>query len=443
MSQSKSVSKLTNAIVALGLWTIACLAGGLLAVDLAHAAEQSKITVMQNWPKGFDNRSPEFEDEFWARAERELGIEIDMVYAVSHGDFVDKLPVMAASGNAPDVVLYADLSHYALGLFEPLNSYIERSGFPVGDFFPASLDVWTQDGQLYALPTSRNHALFVYNKDIFAQAGIADPPIAWGADSGWTWEYVRDLAQKLTQSDGEQVTLYGIEDQGWVGVWPLYWGADWVGENGVITAAAPETVQAAQFFVDLHRSGYRGGNVMQGTAAMTNGMSWTVNSYVASGLDLAFAPTPIGDRHVTETWTDGAAILRSSTNKAAAWAFMEWLFQPENAVSFYTQQWNYLVPMRGIREIWEDHMRARLGEVVFDNHYASVLFEAGPYGGMTRLLTDLTYAPLWGNVRSGSADNYIFGQNFWNALEGEAPVTAWLSEAERLLQNALAQARGE
>ena len=175
-------------------------------------------------------------------------------------------------------------------------------------------------------------------------------------------DYVRDLAQKLTQSSGDEVSVYGIEDAGWVGVWPLYWGADWVDEKGDFTVASPETVRAVEFMVDFYRSGYRGGNVMQGTAAMTNGMSWTVNSYVASGLDLAFAPTPIGDRHVTETWTDGAAILRSSQNKEAAWKFLEWLFQPDNAVGFYTQQWNYLVPMRGIREIWEEHMRSRLGE---------------------------------------------------------------------------------
>lgn len=405
------------------------------------AQETPAITVMQNWPKGFEDRSPEYEDQFWARAERELGIKIDMVYAVSHGDFVDKLPVMAASGNAPDVVLYADMSHYALGLFEPLNSYIERSGFPIDEFFPASVDFWTHDGQIYALPTSRNHALFVYNRDHLARAGIADPPVAWGSDAGWTWEYVRELAQKLTQVDGDQVSVYGIEDTGWVGVWPLYWGADWVDAEGNFTVSARDTVQAVEFFVEFYRSGYRGGNLMQGTASMTNGMSWTVNSYFASGLNLAFAPTPMGDRHITETWTDGAAILRTSQNKELAWKFLEWLFQPDNAVGFYTQQWNYLVPMRGVRELWEEHMLARLGERIYSSNYATVLFEAGPYGAMTRLLSDRRYGPLWGNLRSGSADNMLFGQLFWNALDGEIPVSSWLIESERLLQNALAQAQ--
>lgn len=414
-----------------------------VAVAPGLAFAQTKVTVMQNWPKGFEDRSPEYEDEFWARAERELGMEIEMIYAVSHSDFVSKLPVMAASGEAPDVVLYADLSHFALGLFEPLNSYIERSGFPIEQFFPASVDFWTQDGLIYALPTSRNHALFVYNKDIFSRAGIPEPPSSWGSDAGWTWEYVRELAQKLTQASGDTVSLYGIEDFGWVGVWPLYWGADWADDQGNFTVNAPETVRAVEFFVDFYRSGYRGGNVMQGTAAMTNGMSWTVNSYFASGLNLAFAPTPMGDRHITETWTDGAAIMRVSNNKEAAWRFLEWLFQPENAVGFYTQQWNYLVPMKGVREIWEEHMRARHGERVFTSNYASVLFEAGPYGAMTRLLSDLTYAPLWSNLRSGSAENMLFGQLFWDALEGTIPVSSWLTEAQRLLTNALAQARSQ
>ena len=316
---------------------------------------------MQNWPKGFDNRSPEYEDEFWSRAERELGIKIDMVYAVSHGDFVDKLPVMAASGNAPDVVLYADLSHYALGLFEPLNSFIERSGFPIDDFFPASLDLWTQTvSSTRCPPRETTPFLFTIKTSSPGQASPIRrrPGVPTPVGHGSTCA----ISPKSSPNrSGDEVSVYGIEDQGWVGVWPLYWGADWVDENGNITAASPETVRAVEFMVDFYRSGYRGGNVMQGTAAMTNGMSWTVNSYVASGLDLAFAPTPIGDRHVTETWTDGAAILRSSQNKEAAWKFLEWLFQPENAVGFYTQQWNYLVPMRGIREIWEDHMRCPPG----------------------------------------------------------------------------------
>ena len=62
---------------------------------------------------------------------------------------------------------------------------------------------------------------------------------------------------------------------------------------------------------------------------------------------------------------------------------------------------------------------------------------------MTRLLTDLTFAPLWANVRSGAAENMLFGQGFWNALDGEIPVNSWLIDSERLLQNALAQAQGQ
>ncbi len=150
-----------------------------------------------------------------------------------------------------------------------------------------------------------------------ARAGIADPPVAWGSDAGWTWEYVRELAQKLTQVDGDQVSVYGIEDTGWVGVWPLYWGADWVDAEGNFTVSARDTVQAVEFFVEFYRSGYRGGNLMQGTASMTNGMSWTVNSYFASGLNLAFAPTPMGDRHITETWTDGADDLAHVAKQGA------------------------------------------------------------------------------------------------------------------------------
>ena len=83
-----------------------------------------------------------------------------MVYAVSHGDFVDKLPVMAASGNAPDVVLYADFP-------TTLSAFLSRStptssgrDFRSTSFFRRASISGPHDGQIYALPTSRNHAAF-------------------------------------------------------------------------------------------------------------------------------------------------------------------------------------------------------------------------------------------------------------------------------------------
>lgn len=414
----------------------------LAAMSVAASAETSTLTVMQNWPKGFGDRTPEYEDQFWARAEKELGFKINMVYAPSHPDYVDKLPVMVASGTAPDVVLYAEQAHWALGLFEPLTLFIAKSRFPIRDFLPAAVEAWSSEGQLYAIPTSRNHNLVVYDVDAFAAAGIPNPPTTW-ADRTWNWDYVRQMARKLTRSEGERVTRYGMQGFGSAEVWPHYWGGDWVDENLNLVVNSERNQQALQFFVDFAREQRLGGDVTKGTAAMDIGASWGVNGYVSSGRNLAFAPTPMGSQAVTIAYVDGAAILRSSKNKDLAWKFMEWFFKPDNAVGFYSVQWNYLIPMRGVLKPWLAQMTKRIGDAAISTHYADVLYEAGAYGVRSKLLTDLKFSPLWSNLRVWNDTNVLFGASHRKMMAGELPVATYLTEGQRLLANMLAQAENK
>jgi ABC-type glycerol-3-phosphate transport system substrate-binding protein len=403
------------------------------------SAEVPTLTVMQNWPKGFGDRTPEYEDQFWTRAERELGIKIEMVYAPSHDDYLSKLPVMAASGTAPDVVLYAAAAHWSLGLFEPLTQYVQKSGFPIREFLPAAVEHWTADGQLYAIPTSRNHEMFVYDVDAFAQAGIPAPPTKW-ADPSWNWDYIRTIAKKLTKSDGNQIARYGLSGFGTAEAWPAYWGGDWVDAQNNIAIDTELNRRALEYFADFAKEQRLGGDINAGTASMSNGMSWAVNTYVASGRNLAFAPTPMGSRAATISYIDGAAIMRSSKNKDLAWRFMEWLFEPENAVGFFSVQWNYLVPLRSVRRPWEDQLYIRLGDVIFTSNYAEVLYEAGAYGYRSKLFTDPKFTALWPNITSWGDENVLFGANHRKVMAGEMSATSYLAEAQRLLTNMLAEA---
>lgn len=420
---------------------VLCLVLGVVSVTTIGAAKQPTITVMQNWPKGFGDRDPEYEDLFWQRAESELGIEIDMVYAVGHDDYLNKLPLMVGTDTAPDVVLYVAKEHLELDIFEPLMPYIRETDFPIEDFMPFALTMWEQDGELVALPTSRNHALWVYNANLLAEAGIPALPTEWDADPGWNWEYVKAISPKLTKSTLESTTQYGLGGVGVAELWPLYFGADWVDEDLNFAITAPETVEAVEYFAAIARAPYTGGSVSAGTAAMEYGMSWTVNTYKASGFQLSYAPLPKGNEQITIVHTDGAAILRCSKEKEAAWRFLEWLFKPENAVGFFTQQWNYLVPMRGVYDEWMVQMRDRLGSYVDTSHYGTVLYGAAPYGVRSPLFTNSKFAPLWQNLLSWGSDNIMFGSGLSAAINQETSILNHLISAEEQVSALLRQAQ--
>jgi ABC-type glycerol-3-phosphate transport system substrate-binding protein len=83
-----------------------------------------------------------------------------------------------------------------------------------GDFYPAALEPYQRDGQLYGLPASVSPSLIVYDRDVFAAAGVAEP------QPGWTLSDFLATAQALTQGvDDEKVYGFGDQDLGAVSAW--------------------------------------------------------------------------------------------------------------------------------------------------------------------------------------------------------------------------------
>jgi raffinose/stachyose/melibiose transport system substrate-binding protein len=90
-----------------------------------------------------------------------------------------KLKTQAASKEVPDITVVnpaAQMQPFVdADLFEPLNDMVAKNGLK--DTFQAGLlDFYTFNGNLYALPDGNNVAVIYYNKSLFKQAGIANPP---------------------------------------------------------------------------------------------------------------------------------------------------------------------------------------------------------------------------------------------------------------------------
>lgn len=102
-------------------------------------------------------------------------------YVVEGLSVADSQKIIAAmsAGNGPDITddFLSNVGKYAAaGIMEPLDSYIEQTGYDVDDFVPAALDACRMDGQLYAMPLNINFMGLYYNKALLAEAGYTEPP---------------------------------------------------------------------------------------------------------------------------------------------------------------------------------------------------------------------------------------------------------------------------
>ncbi len=120
--------------------------------------------------------------EYYAQLAEEFGEEHGVtveVEAMQHEDMLTKLDAAFQAGDAPDIYMErgggeladhveADLT---MDLTEVAAEEIEQVG--------GSVQGWTVDDRVYALPFSVGVVGFWYNTEMFAEAGINEPPTTW------------------------------------------------------------------------------------------------------------------------------------------------------------------------------------------------------------------------------------------------------------------------
>jgi ABC-type glycerol-3-phosphate transport system substrate-binding protein len=119
------------------------------------------------------------------------GVDIDIVQMAPADAYV-KWPAAVAAGNAPDItwmfVAFAPWLHeMSGGGFVPMNDVVDALG--ADKFTDTAKAAWRLDGDYLCTPVSRQTSYLFWRKDLFKQAGIADPK---------SWDDVMTAAKKLT-----------------------------------------------------------------------------------------------------------------------------------------------------------------------------------------------------------------------------------------------------
>ena len=118
-----------------------------------------------------------------------------------------KIVASAAAGNVPDIIM-ASTDHTPLlassNVLMDLNPYIERDSATVNvdDFAPGITQGFKLWGRWWGFPYDHSTCGIYYNKELFAKAGVNEPPGEGGKP--WSLDDFVQAAQKLTTPGGKQ-----------------------------------------------------------------------------------------------------------------------------------------------------------------------------------------------------------------------------------------------
>ncbi|HWJ76077.1 MAG TPA: ABC transporter substrate-binding protein [Kaistia sp.] len=281
---------------------IAALASASIVAIAATVCGSAAFAAPLTFWNGFtgpDRPTIEALTKQWSDAHPDTPVQMDIE---PWDSMLQKLQAAMASGSGPDVVAFnfAQLPRYAeSGFIMDITDEVKAGGALDPSVWSDGLkQVLQYNGKYYAAPLNFATLMMYYNKDIFAKAGISEPPKTWD-------EWVAAIKKTTVTGSNSQYGLL-IPDHETIPNWPiLLWG------NGgdVIKDGKPylddaKTIGALTLWGDLvlndkiTPTGLSGADAdklfQSGKAAMEITGPWMTNGFTAAKLNYDVAPIPTG-----------------------------------------------------------------------------------------------------------------------------------------------------
>jgi multiple sugar transport system substrate-binding protein len=324
----------------------------LLFIACRAPGEDAGITLrVLNWATDLELSTEQRIADLWAARHPGVRVSVEAITST----YGEKLATSIASGAPPDVFLLdsPDIPAFVdRGLALDLAPYLSRVGYDPSDVFPEVRRVFQRGRQLFALPKGFTPFVVYYNRKLFRELGVAEPP-----DSGWTWDGFLAAAKALTRDlDGDgRIDIYGLNFPRQLYEWvPFVWsaGGDILDPTGTRTAGyldGPATVETFAFLTSLVTEHgvappiqfLRGGDAMRvarfylGRQGMLVSAHWHLPrllDYAARGdLEIGVAPIPRrpGSPLQTAVYASGWAVPATAPYRRLAVELAAWLAGPE------------------------------------------------------------------------------------------------------------------
>jgi ABC-type glycerol-3-phosphate transport system substrate-binding protein len=268
----------------------------------------------------------------------------------STGDLLPKVTTAIAAGTAPDIAyIYGS---YAANIAQSgktvnLANQINQPGFNWNDFYPASKQIVSPGGKVIGFPALIDNLSVIYNKKLFAAAGVPDP------SPNWTWNDFRAAAKKLTNPAKH---IYGVNypiggdllDTSWrffPGLWQR--GGQILSPDGkkalFNSPAGIANLTLWQQMATVDHSVYLDPTASKAEPLFTSGHlamfvsgPWEVPTLNAAKVDWADVQLPaVNGNHQTVSGPDNWVIFNNGTARVnASVTFLKWLTAPQQELTW-------------------------------------------------------------------------------------------------------------
>lgn len=301
---------------------------GCEQADLSYALwNQDQAPVMEELMADFQKENPDINVSVEVTPFTEYFTKLQTAITGGEGPDVFWL-------NAPNLALYASNDAVL-----PLSDQIEEAGVDMSVYPEALVELYTREGEVYALPRDFDTIGLWYNKALFDAAGVAYP------SDDWTWDDVQGAAKELTDP---ATGVYGIaawltDQQGYYNTIAQA-GGYVVSEDGTESGYADEkTIEGLRFWTDLIEDGASPTHqqmidtepkqmFQSGKTAMFYGGSWQAVSLSATPTlqnNLDVAPLPAGEEDTSIIHGLGNAINANTECPQEAWELVRFLSSEE------------------------------------------------------------------------------------------------------------------
>lgn len=310
----------------------------------------------------------------------------------------NQVNTMVQTRQFPDILntnLFADYAE--AGLLHPARDVLPEDKFT--DFVPVLAENASLEGEQYALPFVATVNAMYYNRTIFAEAGISEPPR--------TWDEFLEAVERVKALPGDHVPYalaLGFDGGDYeFGTWARSNGGGWK-QDGEWAVNSDRNVATLEFLRDLvvehgatqpnpgqtNRPDGTWPLFAQGRAAMVYaplGGSAFLDPVHEAGVDYGTTthPTNGGAEPSTHGIQDYLVAFDNPGNQELVTEFLDYFYEPENYTAYLEVEGLLPTTESGVEEFRDD---PDVGQYVEQIHEARL---------------DPTYEPVWAQLRGTMA----------------------------------------
>ncbi|MBK9123598.1 MAG: sugar ABC transporter substrate-binding protein [Chloroflexi bacterium] len=320
----------------------------LLAFALTSAAQEPVTVRFTQWIPVDSDRSATFlaiAEEYMAA---NPGVTVQFEF-IPFADYNTTLPLQLSGTNPPDAGWLTENvapTWLQSGILADMGAALTSDAeYDYADLAPSGMGLWLAGDGVYGVPFSTSPFLLIYNRDLFAAAGV-DAPDAMLEKGEYTWDNLAAAMKAIREETGVaglqsiNGALYSGE-RVWHTVIPFIWaygGDAWDADNNCLLNS-PESVAGVQKFHDMifvDRGVEAPGEVVDfytGTAAVLMGQLSRVGPLADASFGWDIAPLPEGPAGKVDVIGQAAIVVfNNSPNRDIAIDFVKFLTNKENTL---------------------------------------------------------------------------------------------------------------